>query len=106
VLAGIKAEQAEVDLDVTVGGLQAAQGQDAGARPAQGIAIRVDAGQLESAVSFHRGADIGGPAGVDIEAAIGQLAFEDGAGGLPDAHGGGRIPGVVFGLMQNSCSRM
>ncbi len=59
-----------------------------------------DAGQLESAVGFHRGADIGGPSGVDIKAAIGQLALEDGAGGLLDAHRGGRIPGVVFGLVQ------
>jgi len=36
---GDRAEEAKVDLDVAVGGLQAAQGQDARARPAQGIAV-------------------------------------------------------------------
>ena len=55
------------------------------ARAAQGLAVGRNAGQLERAVGFHRGADVGRAAGVNIEAAIGQLAFQDGAGGLLDA---------------------
>ncbi len=70
------------------------------ARPAQRIAVGADAGQLERAVGFHRGADVGGASDEDIEAAIGQLAFQNGVGGLLDARRGGRIPGLVLGLVQ------
>ena len=107
VLARVEAEQAEVDLDVAVGRLQAAERQDALARAAQRLAIRIEAGEFERAIGFHGGADVGGAAGVDIEAAIGQLAIEDGAGGAVDAgRGRGGFQPSSPGWCSQSCSRM
>jgi hypothetical protein len=80
--------------------LQAAQGEDAFARPAQRLARRVATGQFQRTVSLHRGADFRRTAVVDIETAVWQLPFENRPAGFLDARARGRIPGGAIRLVQ------
>ncbi len=96
----VESEEAEVDLDVAVGSLQAAERENARAGAAQRVAIDGQAGEFQRAVRLHRGADFGWTAGVDVEAAIGQLAVENRAGGAFDARAAGRIPLGAIRLVQ------
>lgn len=99
VLSRVKSEETEVDLDVAVRGLDAAEFEDGGPEPGHGLGGRINAGQLERGVSFDAGAGIGWTAGIDVESAAGKLAVENGAGGFADAGEGGRIPaGAGWGV--------
>ncbi len=91
-MRGIKIEQAEIDLDVAVGCLQAAPGENAlaGERHA-GITDR-DSRQLERAISLHGGADLGRALRINIETAIGKLARQDGLCRLLHQRHGAWIP--------------
>ncbi len=72
-------EQAEIDLDVAIGRLNAAQRQDAFARSRQARIVVVEPGQLQREIRLDRRAEIGWPLRIDIESAIGQLARQDGS---------------------------
>src|SRR6266481_3268101 len=98
-LAGIEAEQAEVDLDVAVGRLQTAERQDTLAREAQWTAIGREAREFQRAISLDGGADVGRTAAIDVEAAIRQLALEDGVRGPFDARACGWKPRRALGLV-------
>ena len=73
----IEIEEAEVDLDVAVGRLYAAERQNALAQQLHALAIHGHARQFQREISFDRGADFGRSAGIDIEAAIGQLPLQN-----------------------------
>src|SRR5205085_2463411 len=88
----IEAEEAEVDLDVAVGGLQTAERQNAFPRGAELRPIGRQAGELKRGVRLDGRADFAGAAGIDTEAAIGELAFHDAARGPIDARAAGWIP--------------
>ena len=92
VFARIQPEQAEVDLDVAVGRLQAAQRQNALPGGAHGIALRRNAGQLQRAIRLDGRADFRGTAGINVEAAIRHLPVQNRPGRPVDALPGGRIP--------------
>ncbi len=64
-------EQAEIDFDVAVSGLNAAQRQDAFARPRQAQIVIVEPGEFQREIRLHRRAEVGGALRIDIESAIG-----------------------------------
>src|SRR6185295_3124127 len=97
ILARIKAEEAEIDLDVAVSRLQPALGENAFARARQARIIGGNTGQFQREVCLHSGADLGGSLGVYIEPAVGKLAGQNRFRGLPDQRHAGRIPNAVFG---------
>ena len=96
VLARIKIEQAEVDLDVAVGSLNSAQGENALPGAGQPGIVVGDARQLQREVGLHGGADIGRPLHIDIEAAVGELPSEDRLGGFIDQLPGGWVPDAAL----------
>ncbi len=89
-------EQAQVDLDVAVGRLDAAQRQDAFARPRQPQIVIIEAGQLQREIGFHRRAQIRRALRIDVEAAIRQLPLENRLHGLVDQRPRGRIPDAIL----------
>ncbi len=99
-IAREKIEQAEIDLDVAVGRLNAAQRQDAFARPRQAQIVIVQPGELQREIRLDRRAEIGGPLRINIEPAIGQLARENGLRGFVDQRSRGRIPDAIHRRMQ------
>ncbi len=76
-VAGIQIEQAEVDLDVAVGRLQAAQRQDALAGASQARIVHIQTGELQRKIRLHRGADVGRALRINIEPAVRQLTREN-----------------------------
>src|SRR5205807_1258732 len=92
VASRIQSEEAEIDLDVTVRGLQPAQRQDALARGVELRAVRRKTGEFERGVGLDGRADFARAAGVDVEAAVGELAFEDAVRSPVDPRAAGRIP--------------
>src|SRR5579863_5018796 len=59
ILARVKIEEAQVDLDVTVSRMDAAQRQNALASLRQARMMEIEACDLEREICFHRGADVG-----------------------------------------------
>ena len=96
ILARIKVEEAEIDLDVAVGRLNAAHVEDAVAQAQHAVVGDGNAGQLESEIRFDGGADFRRSAGEDVEAAVGELAIENRAGCLVDEGAGFRLPHAVL----------
>jgi hypothetical protein len=98
-LARVEAQQAEVDLGVAVGGLQAAQRQHAVAGAAHGGRIGIDAGDLPGQFAGRVGAggrvDFRRAAGINVPTAIGELAAEDRLAGFADARRRGRTPFAI-----------
>ena len=99
-IAREKIEQAEVDLDVAVGGLNSAQRQDALARPRQAQIVVVQPGQLQREIRLYRRAEIGGPLRINIESAIGQLPRQNRFRRFIDERSRGRIPDAIHRRMQ------
>ena len=83
-LARIEAEQAQVDLDVAVGMLQPAERENSFPGAGQMGMVVIQAGQLQRGVGLYGRADFRRSAGVNIEAAVGQLTGENGAHRLVD----------------------
>ena len=83
-LARVQAEQAEVDFDVAIGALQTAHGENPLARSAQIRIVIVETREFQRRVGFHGRADFGRSVRVNVEAAIRQLARQDGAHGFLD----------------------
>ena len=100
VLARVQAEKAEVDLDVAVGRPAARPVPECERRARRsGVALRRVARQLEGAIGFDGGVELGRSAAVDVEAAVRQLAVQDGLAGFCDAHAGRRIPDGAIRLV-------
>ena len=93
-------EQAQIDLDVAVGRLDAAQRKDDFSRPRQPQIVIVQTSQLQGKIRFHRRAEIRGPLWINVEAAIRQLPLEDRSHGFIDKRAGGWIPNAILGRMQ------
>src|SRR5215470_13807870 len=98
-LARIEIKQAEIDFDVAVGGLQPATGQNALARPHQPRVDLRQSREFQSAISFHRCADLRRALLVDVEPAVGELARQDGFRRLLNERLGGWIPRTVYRRM-------
>ena len=96
VLPRIEIEQAEVDLDVAVGRLNAAQLQNALAQARHARIVDRQAGQLQREVGLYRGADFRRALDVDVEAAVGKLAVQNRAHRLVDQRTRGRLPDAVL----------
>ncbi len=98
--ARIKVEQAQVDLDVAVGRVQATQRQDAFARLRQARMMEIQSRDLEREIRLHGGADVSRALRINIEPAVRQLASQDGFNGLIDQRPRGRIPDAIHGRVQ------
>ena len=95
-----KAKEAEVDANVAIGGLQPAQFHDAIAQAAHALVFGRKAGYFQSEIRFDGGVDFRWALEVDIEAAIFQLARENGGDGAIDLRTGGRVPHAIHWRMQ------
>ena len=95
VFTRIKTEEAEIDFDVTVGRLDAAEIEDAAGGALQRLAVGREAGEFERDIGLDGSADVGGAMRIDIETAAGQLAGEDGALGFEETVPIGCIPDAI-----------
>ena len=100
ILARVEVEEAEVDLDVAVGRLDAAQFQDAGAQARHAGVVDGDARQFQGEVGLDGGADFRRSAGVDVQTAVGKLTIENCARGLLDERTRLGFPDAVLGRIQ------
>src|SRR5437870_6297749 len=73
VLARIEIEQAQVDLDVTVGGLDATARQDAVARTFEPPVLWRDACEFQREIRLNRSTQLRRALWINIEAAVGKL---------------------------------
>ena len=94
--SGEQAEEAEVNLDVAIGRLNAAEFQDAVSQTRHGRVIRRQSAQLQRGIGLDGGADLGWAGGVDIESAVGKLPVENGAHRFGDERRGLRLPLAVL----------
>ena len=90
IAARIKVEETQVDFDVAVRRLNATEFQNALPQPRHGRVFPRQTAQLQRGIRLYRRADLRRSAFVDVEAAIGKLAFEDRSHGFIDS---GRVSG-------------
>ena len=76
-LARIQVEEAQVDLDVAIGRLQAAIRQHRIPQPRHGRAGRVDTRHFQRKIRLHRRANVRRPAGVNRKSTVGALQVQD-----------------------------
>ena len=101
-LARIQAEQAEVDLDVAVGALQAAQREDSlprATRLRSRIVMSSSPASFSAIYALMLALTSDGPFRVNVETAVRQLPRQDRPHRFVDQPARGRIPNAVLGRM-------
>ncbi len=96
----VETEQAQVDPDVAVGLLDAAEAQDGLARTSHRLAVDREAREPEGHVGLDGRVDLGRPVRIDLEPAVGPLAVQDRLPGALDPVPRGRLPLPALGRVE------